>query len=86
MKQSKQKLTENEETIHLKKIDNPIGVCGSGLGLRVKVLFQVNCNKCIDYAISKRLNEISVLEQAKQNKDCVNNIIKVNGNNYWIRL
>jgi hypothetical protein len=59
--------------IHLKKIDNPISICGATEQLS-KELFQVTCMECLDLVITKRLKEISFLDKAKQEQKSLDSL------------
>lgn len=79
-------LTTSSKVKHLKKINKKMGICSSETGAVTKCLFDVDCPKCLDIVVKKRLTEITAIEQAKQNNSCVNETIKLKPIETVIRL
>ena len=77
----------NKKLTHLRVyMTKDKGICGeTDPTYSTPKLFYVSCPKCLDIVIAKRIKEITVLQEAINKNQCVNNLRKVNLIDYTIR-
>ncbi len=81
-------MEKKKNITHLRScINKTKGICGVEAPVySTPKLFYVSCTDCLERVISKRIKEITLLQDAISKKQCVSNLKKVDIADFTIRI